>query len=131
MLVTSDVFMDGKLVKPEQFCHAFVSLIAELVLILGKLVSPEQFIHAPWLPSPNTVTLEKSSSGKLVKPEQSAHAPAMFPLIPEVSIDGNEVRLLKPRHVPTPAVAPPRLPVAEEKSRAGKEVKEEHLFQVL
>lgn len=43
---------------------------------------------------------------------------------------GKEVRPLQLRHVPSPLVIPPRFPVAEEKLKAGKDVREEQLFQV-
>ena len=99
--------------------------------ILGKLVKPVHPCHAPWLPSPKLVTLERSSSGKLVNPVQPAHAPAMFPLMPEVSMVGNEVKLLQLRQVPTPLVGLPKFPVADEKSRAGNDVRDEQLFHVL
>ena len=99
--------------------------------ILGKLVKPVHPIHAPWLPSPKTVTLERSSSGKLVNPVQPAHAPAMVPLMPEVSMVGNEVKPLQFLHVPLPAVALPKFPVADEKSSAGNDVRDEQLFHAL
>jgi uncharacterized membrane protein YcfT len=55
----------------------------------------------------------------------------MFPLMPEVSMVGNEVRLLQLRQVPSLLVGPPKLPVADEKSSAGNDVRDEQIFHVL
>lgn len=129
--VTEEVLMTGKLVSPVQYCHAFLKPVAELVSMLGKLVRLEHPCQAPWFCSPKRTTLEKSSSGKLVKPLQPSHAPAIDPLMPDVSIDGNDVIRLRLRQVPSPLVGLPRFPVAEEKSRAGNVVKDEQLFHVL
>lgn len=55
----------------------------------------------------------------------------MLPFIPEMSINGKDVSPLQLRQVPSPDVPAPNLPVADEKSRAGKEVREEQSFHVL